>query len=940
MATLAAAGAVAIVYFLAARLGLALLTGPEDVAVFWPASGIAVGILITLGRRARMALVIGVIAATIAANLMGDRSFWTSLFKGFCNAGEAVFTAWLIERWFARPFAFDDLRHVLGFVAAGCLGVAAFAFPGAATMRLFHTTAPYWDVWSAWFLADAVGIVMVAPLVIEFGRFGRKLPSRAESIEGGSVLILLALIGLQAATHPTGSWLSFDPDAVVLPLLLWLVIRCQPVFGIAGAFLESITIVYATIFGIGHLGDASVPVTERVSGAQLVITMVTLYTLVLAALFTQRRESEAQLAKKGAALARLHEISSRLWLKRDLRHALDEILAGAIELLGADMGIIRTLDPARGVLKIAAHRGFEQEFIDSFCEVSAVIDSPCARTLRSGKRMVIADVEEDNLFTPLRSRARSAGVRAVQSTPILSRERAPLGTLTTHFQLVHKPAEQDLHLLDLYVRQAADIIERHNAEDALRESEERLRLTQLRTGVGIWDWDLRTGKLTWTPELEALFGLEPGSVKCYADFRGRVHPDDIAAIEAHRNAAVRRREPFTLEFRIIRADGQVRWILAMGGAFYDQATGDAIRILGNNVDITERKLTQLALAERNTQFELASKAARVGSFSVDFSTGVVKLTPGCAYIYGLDEGTIETSHDDVRKLVHPADLPQLEARRDQMFLAQQREFIAQFRINRADDGEIRWLEVRSLIFYDQVGRPSHLIGINIDVTERKQTEERQRALAAELDHRVKNALATISSVVSHTRHESGSFAGFVAALDGRIRSMATTHELLSLGRWQGISLTELIRRELAPYATRDNTKISGPEVTLRPEAGRAMAMVLHELVTNAAKYGALSSKVGHVVVRWEQRLNGAPCSRLLLEWQEIGGPPVVASGKPSYGVSTIRDLIPYEFGGSVDLVLASDGVRCRLELPADWLSKGGEPIAEANIFVCTGDSRT
>src|SRR5262249_14875091 len=157
----------------------------------------------------------------------------------------------------------------------------------------------------------------------------------------------------------------------------------------------------------------------------------------------------------------------------------------------------------------------------------------------------------------------------------------------------------DLRLLDLYVRQAADIIERHKAEDALHESEERLRLAQLRTGVGIWDWNLRTGRLTWTPELEAIFGLEPGSVKCYADFRDRVHPDDIEAVEAERDAAVRSRETFKVEYRIIRPDGQVRWFLAIGGAIYDEATGEPTRVLGNNVDITEHKQTELILAERN-----------------------------------------------------------------------------------------------------------------------------------------------------------------------------------------------------------------------------------------------------------------------------------------------------------------------------------------------------
>ena len=198
-------------------------------------------------------------------------------------------------------------------------------------------------------------------------------------------------------------------------------------------------------------------------------------------------------------------------------------------------------------------------------------------------------------------------------------------------------------------------------------------------------------------------------------------------------------------------------------------------------------------------------------------------------------------------------------------------------------------------------------------------------------------LANVSAVVSQTLRESTSVAEFAAALDGRIGSMATTHELLSAGRWQGISLREIVRRELAPYATRNNTEINGLEVVLRAEAGQAMAMVLHELATNAAKYGALSTSNGRVSIRWDRWSNGHARSQLVLEWREIGGPPVVAPSKPSYGTSTICDLIPYEFGGTVDLVLAPDGARCRLELPADFLSKDGETFSRDTRHAITNE---
>jgi integral membrane sensor domain MASE1 len=204
--------------------GLAL-SDPSDVAVFWPASGIAAGILIISGRRAYTVLVIGVVVGTVAANIMSDRSLLTALFKGFCNAGEAVMAAWLLERWFARPFRFANLRRVVGFLTAAVLATAASATGGSATMTLLHTAAPYWDVWCVWLLSDWVGIVVVAPLVIGLGEIWREPPSLREWTEGLGVLTISALVGNYTVGHESGSWVSFCPGVLVLPLLLWLTAR-------------------------------------------------------------------------------------------------------------------------------------------------------------------------------------------------------------------------------------------------------------------------------------------------------------------------------------------------------------------------------------------------------------------------------------------------------------------------------------------------------------------------------------------------------------------------------------------------------------------------------------------------------------------------------------------------------------------------------------------
>ena len=241
----------------------------------------------------------------------------------------------------------------------------------------------------------------------------------------------------------------------------------------------------------------------------------------------------------------------------------------------------------------------------------------------------------------------------------------------------------------------------------------------------------------------------------------------------------------------------------------------------------------------------------------------------------------------------------------------------EYRIVRSS-GEVRWIELRTVISYDGGGRARRVVGVTIDVTERKKVEEHRDMLIAELDHRVKNVLATVSAIIAQTRNDV-SPADFTATVQNRIRSLASTHELLSKNSWFGASLEEIVQREFAPYG-KDNTNISGPAITLEREAALTVSMVLHELATNAVKYGALSDRNGRVCVRWFWVPSRHSPGRLAIVWQEIGGPPVSVPSGSGYGTSVIRELLPYELGGTVALEFAQGGVRCRLEVPADWVS--------------------
>jgi len=306
------AAAVGCGYFLAARLSLGLLLEPDGVAVFWPAAGISSGILIALGPRVRVPISAAVVAATIIANLLGDRSIFAASAFGLCNAVEALLTAAIVQHYFKSDFALDRLQQVLGLLMAAVVGTVISGIGGAVAYRLFHSSdTPMFTTWWHWFASDAIGIIAVAPLVIGLAATARNPPPRRELIEGTAALGLLAAMTGIIILLPKSPWQTLVPGALLFPMLLWLAARCRPVFAAAGAFIVSLTVVWATIFGIGHFGDPAFTLDELILQAQAVILVVTLGAFVLAALFSERRQHETVLMNSETRLARANKMLQR-----------------------------------------------------------------------------------------------------------------------------------------------------------------------------------------------------------------------------------------------------------------------------------------------------------------------------------------------------------------------------------------------------------------------------------------------------------------------------------------------------------------------------------------------------------------------------------------------------------------------------------------------------
>ena len=283
--------AVAIAYFLSARLSLALLEKPDGVAVFWPAAGVASGALIVAGSAARWPVILGVMAATILANLLGDRNVWSSIVFALSNASEAAIVAGLIERWYGSLFELNTLRRVIGLFVATISGTAVSGILGTIGFVLFHgdAIASVPTVWFHWFASDALGTLTVAPLVIGLASLIRKVPSTREAAESALALTVVCVLCAFLVFLPNRPWTLELATMALWPLLVWIAARLPPGVASAATFICAITIVATTTFAIGIFGDSHWSFEQRIQAAQASILAISFGALVLTALFSERR---------------------------------------------------------------------------------------------------------------------------------------------------------------------------------------------------------------------------------------------------------------------------------------------------------------------------------------------------------------------------------------------------------------------------------------------------------------------------------------------------------------------------------------------------------------------------------------------------------------------------------------------------------------------------
>jgi PAS domain S-box-containing protein len=310
---------------------------------------------------------------------------------------------------------------------------------------------------------------------------------------------------------------------------------------------------------------------------------------------------------------------------------------------------------------------------------------------------------------------------------------------------------------------------------------------------------------------------------------------------------------------------------------------------------------------------LALSAGDMGSWQFDVASGHLEWDDSQYRIYGVDATTFRPTRQSVLEMVHPDDRAIYPLQIGLM--TAEAKYQGEFRIVRPN-GEIRWFFGSAAITRDANGAPVGLNGVSVDITERKRAEERQLLLAREVDHRAKNMLAVVLSILRLTR--APSTREFITAVEGRIHALAATHNLLSASRWEGANLRQIVDEELAPYRAdnkagdkgAEKAMADGPPAMLLPSTAQAVALALHELATNAAKYGALSTEGGRLRLHW-----WIGKEALELEWTETGGPPASQPTAQGFGLTIVRSSIESQFRGGVTYDWRPEGLSCRLSIP-------------------------
>ena len=536
--------------------------------------------------------------------------------------------------------------------------------------------------------------------------------------------------------------------------------------------------------------------------------------------------------------------------------------------------------------------------------------------LRRGETLVVRDAAADpHTNSPEHLAAFAFLEMSSVVTVSLVKQGRMVAALYVHGRAPRLWNENEVKLIEDVAERTWEAVERARAEAALRDSEARLRLALDAGRMAVWEHETATDRIVGSPELNRLLGYPAEIEVSLNDLRQRFYPGDRDRLTAAATEALQRGERFfEAEFRFRRPDGEARWFL-MRAEMLMGPNGTPARTIGVILDIDDRKQVEEALIEREAELRAALEAGSLAIFDYDHVKGIMNPSPRLSALYGYPPDHVLTLAD-IRNRYHPEDVAQILDRRDR---DQEDENLRNFEWTLRllmPDGTIRWVNGRGEYLRDhEGGRILRSRGVVMDITERKRWEEHQQLLIHELNHRVKNTLATVQSIASQTLRNAHTMESARSAMEARLLALSRAHDVLTRENWEGAGLLEIVRGAMDPYRheRERRIRIDGPDVRLSPRMALAIAMALQELATNAVKYGALSNAQGNVRIAWS--VIEAPQRHLHLTWSEANGPTVRVPQRRGFGTRLIERSLAQDLHGQANIDFAPGGVLCTVNAP-------------------------
>jgi PAS domain S-box-containing protein len=483
---------------------------------------------------------------------------------------------------------------------------------------------------------------------------------------------------------------------------------------------------------------------------------------------------------------------------------------------------------------------------------------------------------------------------------------APVGLWFDFY--VFKPPEAAPDELAVIFR---DITERKRAEAASRESEARFRQFGESSADVLWIVDADSNQLEYiSPAYETVWGAPREPVMAdIGEWSRRVHPEDFAKA-SEGMGILRSGRRYTAEYRIVRPDGDVRYILDTGFPIYEN--GRVRRLAGIAQDLTDRRIAERKLAESERRMRTLATGIPQLVFRADAAGRRTWNSPqwieftGLSFEESLDRGWLDAVHPDDRA----GTVASLEEAVDRS------DYYHEYRIRHAASGDYRWHQTRATALRDGSGVIEWL-GTSTDVEELRRLQSHQQTLLAELQHRVRNTLGIIRSIARRTAATSASVEEMSMHLEGRLGAFSRVQSIVTRQPGAGVGLMTMVEDELRAHAAREgeSLRIVGPEISFQPRAAESVSLALHELATNAVKYGALSAADGRIDVEWVRTFRDQG-EWLELVWEENGvDQPLSQPDRHGFGMELLTRTLPYDLRAETEFELRPEGLRFTLKLP-------------------------